>query len=567
MKTAIRVLVILTAAASVWAKDVKVIELSNFRYRTVDEQAFEVKSDVEVRIEAFGASDRREYDMLAYGWILDVETREVVWEMTVDNSDEERRSYLRRSEDTIRLPKGRYEAYYAASPRRRLETRYRDLGDVFEDIFGGSRRDWKREAKMWGIALHVDEKDAEAIELTDMSDARRALVQLAPIGDDEYEKVGFALREQARVRVYAVGEGDDDEMYDYGWIVNASTGETVWEMDYWDTRRAGGAEKNRIIDEQIMLQKGDYVVHFVSDGSHSFDEWNTLPPLDPHHWGITLWALDEKFDEAAVVTPYDPEEDRHVVVDLTRMGNNRFDSEGFTLTKRMEFYVRCLGEYGYQDEFVDHGWILDARTREPVWEMTRRNTKRAGGSSKNRIFEGTITLDPGDYEVFYATDGSHSYRRWNAGPPYDPEAWGISITGAGDDFDPKSVLPYEEDEDLDLLVKITRVGDDERIRRGFQLDEDARVRVYAVGEGDDGEMYDYGWIENERGRIVWEMEYRDTHHAGGTRKNRMINDVVSLDAGDYTVFFRSDGSHSFDEWNASPPRDPVHWGILLRIER
>jgi hypothetical protein len=129
------------------------------------------------------------------------------------------------------------------------------------------------------------------------------------------------------------------------------------------------------------------------------------------------------------------------------------------------------------------------------------------------------------------------------------------------------VLPYREEDDADLLVKIVQVGDHERARRRFRLEEPTDVRLYAIGEGDDDEMYDYGWMEDERGRDVWRMEYWDTEHAGGARKNRMVNTVIHLEAGEYTVRYRSDGSHSFDDWNDDPPRDSVHWGITVRRER
>ena len=562
----LRLMIFLLLAGTVFAEDVNFIELSYFRHRIMDGQAFEVKRDIEIAIDGRGASDRREYDMLAYGWILDSRTRDVVWEMTVDNTDEVRRSRLRRVDETIRLPKGEYEVYFAAATGRIYGSRYRNLGDVIDDVIGGYDRDWRREARAWGLTLSIDEADENAVELISFPEEEDAIVHIAPLGDDEYESVGFVLRRQARVRVYAMGEGDDDEMVDYAWIVDVSNNRTVWEMDYWDSRRAGGAEKNRIIDDQITLGAGEYVVHCVTDGSHSYDEWNALPPYDPQYWGITLWGVNGN-EVAELVEPYDPEKDRELIVDLTRFGDDEFDTESFSLSRTADVYVRCIGEYGYQDEFVDYGWIMNAKTRETVWEMQRRNTKRAGGAQKNRMFEGVITLEAGDYEVCYISDGSHSYRDWNSGPPYDPKAWGIAVWGAGENFDSRWVKSYEPEDDPNILVEITRVGDHERIRRRFVLDEETRVRIYCLGEGDYDDMYDYGWIENDRGRKVWDMDYRYTERAGGGRKNRMINEVIRLDAGEYTVFYRSDGSHSYDDWNDDPPRDPVHWGIMVIKEQ
>ena len=79
-------------------------------------------------------------------------------------------------------------------------------------------------------------------------------------------------------------------------------------------------------------------------------------------------------------------------------------------------------------------------------------------------------------------------------------------------------------------------------------------------------MYDYGWIENAKtGRTVWEMTFRRTDHAGGGDKNRKFDDIIDLDAGTYEVFYESDGSHSFGDWNTTPPRKPRNWGITITL--
>jgi len=77
-------------------------------------------------------------------------------------------------------------------------------------------------------------------------------------------------------------------MYDYAWIENANTGKVIWEMTYRKTSRAGGAQKNRIFNDQILLPKGEYYVIYETDDSHSFDDWNASPPEDPGNWGITI---------------------------------------------------------------------------------------------------------------------------------------------------------------------------------------------------------------------------------------------------------------------------------------
>jgi len=95
-----------------------------------------------------------------------------------------------------------------------------------------------------------------------------------------------------------------------------------------------------------------------------------------------------------------------------------------------------------------------------------------------------------------------------------------------------------------------------------------RLRILVIGEGRDGDMYDYGWIEDAGGQTVWKMKYDETDPAGGSEKNRVFDGVISLPAGNYVLRYRSDGSHSYNDWNADPPDDPESWGIsVFRMAR
>ncbi|RKY92443.1 MAG: hypothetical protein DRQ13_10375, partial [Ignavibacteriae bacterium] len=76
-------------------------------------------------------------------------------------------------------------------------------------------------------------------------------------------------------------------------------------------------------------------------------------------------------------------------------------------------------------------------------------------------------------------------------------------------------------------------------------------------------LFDYGWIENEQGEKVWEIDKENTMHAGGALKNRIVVDVVDLKPGNYSLRYISDDSHSTANWNAVPPNDEKHWGIQL----
>jgi hypothetical protein len=59
------------------------------------------------------------------------------------------------------------------------------------------------------------------------------------------------------------------------------------------------------------------------------------------------------------------------------------------------------------------------------------------------------------------------------------------------------------------------------------------------------------------------MTYSMTFHAGGGRKNRVVNTTIVLDKGDYRLRYRSDDSHCYNDWNVDPPEDQEYWGITL----
>ncbi len=149
-------------AVSVLANDVKVFEIRDFRRKDWIEQGFTLREEVTLSIEAQGASDRWGDEMLAYGWILESNSRDVVWDMSTSNDSKGGRWYNRRVNQSIDLPAGEYELYYAVSPRGAWERSFRDFGDFLEDLFDGFRGSkWRRDARDWGISIHVDESDED----------------------------------------------------------------------------------------------------------------------------------------------------------------------------------------------------------------------------------------------------------------------------------------------------------------------------------------------------------------------------------------------------------------------
>ncbi len=490
-------------------------------------------------------------------WILDARTRAVVWELRAAETKRERRD-LRRFDGTIRLQPGTYEVRYASYTNGAGSGRWFSSDDDARDN-GLSRN--------FSLYIESDASGARRVPRSELARARdeftaTAVVSLTNVGPSRSERMGFTLEQPTELEVYAIGEARRDGAFDYGWIINTATRRKVWELAYRFSDAAGGADKNRSERRTLTLPAGRYAAIFATDDSHDPSEWNSAPPFDPSFYGLTI-RVNNPSDRSRVKTfAYDPWPSGTPVVALTRMRDHDSRSAGFSLTRDADVRVYALGEES-GDDMADYGWIVDAATHRRVWAMDADDTQHAGGAEKNRLSDRVIRLPKGSYLVHYTTDDSHSFDDWNSAPPIDPEHWGISIYPATDS-DRAAFGPYEEQRDGNVVAEILRVGDDEHERTRFTLDRDDDVRVYAIGEGSDDEMFDYAWIESAKTReIVWEMTYRGSEHAGGANKNRQISEVVRLPAGEYILHYRSDGSHSYRDWNAEPPIDPKHWGVTV----
>ena len=62
---------------------------------------------------------------------------------------------------------------------------------------------------------------------------------------------------------------------------------------------------------------------------------------------------------------------------------------------------------------------------------------------------------------------------------------------------------------LPVIAQIVQVLDKEDKSVPFSLARNQEVRIFAIGEGQAGEMFDYGWIEDDKGSHVWEMQAED----------------------------------------------------------
>jgi hypothetical protein len=580
--------VLLLVAVTGMAGEKNVVALRNFCDTELKTAGFDLPRRTTLHIRALGAGAEKSWtyssdDLFAYGWIINAATREVVWEMSADNTDISGGD--RAFDGEVTLDRGSYEVYFTV-PIFVHHTTFTHISTNVDHrekpLFrGGEGKDkkflqffknwfsddfisaWQKRCERWGIDVLAPDGQAQGIAMfTPPRELPRTLLKATHIGENALVRKGFSLDGAATLSVYALGErGNEGEMVDFGWIVDAGTRKRVWEMEEGNVTAAGGAEKNVMFHGQVRLPAGQYVLYYNSDDSHSTTDWNSLPPHDPLNWGVTLTATTDAEMQRFKEVPY--QEFQNVVVALTKVGDSESRSQGFTLKRDARVRIYAIGERSNARRLMaDYGFIMDARTRSKVWTMDVDRTSDAGGDSKNRFIDEVITLPAGSYIVSYVTDDSHAWGDWNANPPGDAENYGITVMTL--DAPAGLVEKYVEQKDRNVIARIVKVGDDaDRVER-FNLDKTTRVRVYAIGEGQNREMYDYGWIEDVKsGNIVWEMTYAMTFHAGGHRKNRMVNTTIVLDKGEYKLHFVSDDSHSYGDWNVDPPEDQESWGITL----
>lgn len=555
------------------------VEIKDLSPLDLEIAGFQLNGNQKINVEATGfhfERGRREI-IIGDAWILNASTRDVVWEFQPSDRREDRDEATEQKAD-IDLPSGAYEVYFSTYPYFHNDWSYHSrrgighqISNFFANLFDGDYdyddyRYLKDLTEDFRILIKGNGQKLDKSEIERMQDnlKREAAISLTANDNDLYLTQGFELKQPTELNIYAVGEARDDGNFDYGWIINTKTREKVWLQDYYDTNHAGGADKNRYTRETISLPAGKYAAIYVTDDSHSPFEWNSAVPHDPAFWGMTV-RINPADRQNLSKFDYQQFEKDKVIYELTQVRDDDFEAQGFSLKKPMDLRIYALGE-GRDGEMFDYGWIVNAKTHKKVWEMDYYDTDHAGGAQKNRLEDDVISLDKGDYIAYYATDGSHSYHDWNASPPYDPDHWGLTILAANDNFNRSDISDYEKKEDKNVLASIVRVRDHDYEHEKFTLNQDSEVRIYAIGEGRRGEMYDYGWIEDgNTGRVVWEMTYRKTDHAGGAHKNRSFNDTILLKKGNYTLYYESDDSHSFNDWNDTPPSDPMHWGISIYL--
>ncbi|MCB0742828.1 MAG: SpoIIE family protein phosphatase [Ignavibacteriae bacterium] len=122
---------------------------------------------------------------------------------------------------------------------------------------------------------------------------KKYLSSILEVGDYQDLNKEFEINESKNVLIVSVGEGLGG-MWDYGWLTDSNNDTLFIHKNSTDVYNYfSGNGKNRIYSNVVSLKKGKYNLHYTSDDSHSYGNWNTIPPIDTTWWGIQVFEIPE----------------------------------------------------------------------------------------------------------------------------------------------------------------------------------------------------------------------------------------------------------------------------------
>jgi hypothetical protein len=265
-----------------------------------------VKEQTNVIIEVLGeiSTSGTLYD---YAWLEQNESREKVWAMSLEKSTPAGGSSTNRKEEVIlALSPGYYTLHYQTDESHSFGSWEKPEPDNPErwgvELFTlGSAAEGQASVEVIADASSVaptySENALPGADIPSGSDTPPGLdttavllVDMSQVGNDADLSQEINLTAETELRIEAQGEISTQGRYDYGWIEDAASGQRVWEMTLSNTTPAGGEDRNRRFEGTIVIPAGDYLVHFVSDFSHAYGDFNDGPPAREDEWGLRIFA-------------------------------------------------------------------------------------------------------------------------------------------------------------------------------------------------------------------------------------------------------------------------------------
>ena len=343
------------------------------------------------------------------------------------------------------------------------------------------------------------------------------------------------------------------------WILDRETDSVVWRTTVDNVQREG---VRAMISDSTSLAPGDYVVYFATLGPNrnSHREGSAFG-LKPHWTNYEdFWYLDLRAPDGTVdAGPKSRTVSARTSTALFEvpLGDRRSDSStmmhvsGSATLRAVGGITRCTSD-------CDDITIKQIPDGVIVWSVDSEETDPAGGSRINQWLDTSIDLPGGVYEIEFDPGQHRGY--WSENPPWQPENFVFTL-----DVLDGVVRPVDPWAFGQPLVDQLGLGDSQLAETRIVIEDSLDVILYAMGEmASSNQRYDWGWIQREGGgETIWEMTWDDSMPAGGDSDNREAKAILRLGPGTYIASFKTDGSHSFESFNRSRPRNPERWGMAI----
>lgn len=282
------------------------------------------------------------------------------------------------------------------------------------------------------------------------------------------------------------------------------------------------------------------------------------------------------------------------VVSLDSLDPDDVSHDAFSIESRGTFAINAAGSFEEAGSpmsdttMAAYGWIVRRDAGAVVWRMRPSRPERGTLVT----VRDTVTFEPGTYDVYFASHGdplvrapgprdaslgerirailSRGGRAWVG----DAGRWRLRLAAldegarAARSASPRD--PAEDDSELragdsSLVWQARGVRDRQRRETILQVTDDAPVRLRAVTEISDGVVADRAsLVRLGTSDTVWVADAAGSVWAGGSLKNQIVEDEVTLGPGLYRVAYEADRSHAYRDWTANPPLVPADWGMTVR---
>lgn len=393
--------------------------------------------------------------------------------------------------------------------------------------------------------------------------AGTGFVTIADIDKRELESQNFEVFSPVTVSVEGEVSFEDDragsDLAVVAWILERESDSVVWKTTVDNVRREG---VRATVNDSISLEPGVYSVYFSTLGPdrNSYREGSAFG-LKPHwtnyeeFWFLDLRAPDGTVDSGPrVETIASSTSSSLFEVPLSA----RRSESSMMLHVSGSGTLRASGGFTRCTSGCDDISIKQVPDGVVVWNVDQEEAEPAGGGRINHWLDAAIDLPAGVYEI--SLDPGQHRGSWTENPPWQPEEFLFSVEVVEGVVRPVDPWAFGEP-----IVDQLGLGDSKLAQSRLILEDSLDVILYALGElTSSNQRYDWGWIEREgENETIWEMTYDGTSPAGGDSDNRQAKAILRLGPGSYIVSFETDGSHSYESFNRSRPRNPERWGMAL----